>query len=611
MFHYLFTNDLRISHLQDFLINAARHFRNDTIPSASEDKNAYNNINTLGFYFNLTKNSNCTKVCCEGNVRKVVFNFIKKFQFPNPRTKESLDNSFNDEICLAPLRIIIKFLLIMEIESPSNAFLSIPEILRHIFCNESVAKSQYDDIQRVISIIIHDRRRRREDENLDFPDDNTLEELYGCYWKQCERQIRELVKVLCWSGCVVEDEKKNIRLQYRDLSENEKAEIFDVVTYSKSWKPDTSKSFEENKRSYQSYMDIEYDENNDTQQTERRRPLIFCTQLSSEFLCERIIFGAPGTGKSFRIEQNRMSLLGEDNEDNYERVTFHPDYSYANFVGTYKPVPCEDIDGSNIVTYEYVPGPFMRLYAKALKNAQTDDPRPYLLIIEEINRANVAAVFGDLFQLLDRDDYGVSEYPIQASEDVKKYLAGAIGEDPECYNTLRLPNNMFIWATMNSADQGVFPMDTAFKRRWDFTYLGIDDNDEDIRGKYVTIASGEGQRLEWNSLRKAINNFLADRNINEDKQLGPYFISRNIVVPSDGGNEIDSVEFCRVFKNKVLMYLFEDAARQKRTDLFKGVERGNNRYSEICKAFDEKGVRIFNESIYNEVEITEPLADEP
>lgn len=211
--------------------------------------------------------------------------------------------------------------------------------------------------------------------------------------------------------------------------------------------------------------------------------MVFDTSVTSDKARNRIIFGAPGTGKSFTINRERKELLGDDNETDYERVTFHPDYSYANFVGTYKPVPFIDRDGKDAITYEYVPGPFMRVYVNALKSGRTESPKPYLLIIEEINRANVAAVFGDIFQLLDRDSQKVSEYPIQASEDIKKYLAKELGGEPDNYAKIKIPNNMFIWATMNSADQGVFPMDTAFKRRWDFTYIGINDNDADLNGK--------------------------------------------------------------------------------------------------------------------------------
>lgn len=419
-------------------------------------------------------------------------------------------------------------------------------------------------------------------------------------------------------------------------------------------------------------------------------PICFRTGLESKFSRNRILFGAPGTGKSFSVNRDRKKLLGEENETDYERVTFHPDYSYANFVGTYKPVmvfnkkadldkdtdhiisvlndksksaqekydllfeqfkgegltrlpillglytdesfKTRKQDGSDAVgdnsvekhhgkairkyvnlirgqkttgdiAYEYVPGPFMRVYVNALKNARTGKPKPHLLIIEEINRANVAAVFGDVFQLLDRGEDEVSEYPIQASEDVKSFLAKELGGEPDDYSKIRIPDNMFIWATMNSADQGVFPMDTAFKRRWDFTYLGIDDSDKDIRGKFVTIGSKEKQRIEWNELRKAINEFLADEKINEDKQLGPYFIARNIVIPADGGSEINSERFCDVFKNKVLMYLFEDAARQKRGKLFEGSAKGQTRYSKICEAFDEQGIGIFNASIQHRVKI--------
>lgn len=329
----------------------------------------------------------------------------------------------------------------------------------------------------------------------------------------------------------------------------------------------------------------------------------FSTGYQSKFTRNRIVFGAPGTGKSFTINKERKELLGSDNETDYERVTFHPDYSYANFVGTYKPVPSIDSEGKDTITYAYVPGPFMRVYVDALKNSRDDLTKPYLLIIEEINRANVAAVFGDIFQLLDRDG-NVSEYPIQASEDIKAYLAKEFGGVPSDYSKIRIPDNMFIWATMNSADQGVFPMDTAFKRRWDFTYLGINDSDEDIQGKYVEVGSIEKQHIEWNSLRKAINDYLASEKINEDKQLGPYFISRDIVVPPNG-DEIDSKRFCDVFKHKVLMYLFDDAAKQKRNRLFEGYRGDKTRYSEICKGFDEQGIGIFNAAIQNQVEVVD------
>ena len=320
----------------------------------------------------------------------------------------------------------------------------------------------------------------------------------------------------------------------------------------------------------------------------------FSTGYQSEFPRNRILFGAPGTGKSFTLNREKDLLLADGGE--YERVTFHPDYSYANFVGTYKPVPCKDSDDKDAITYSYVPGPFMRTYVKALQNSKTDTPKPFLLVIEEINRANVAAVFGDVFQLLDRGDDEVSEYPIQASEDIKKYLAGELGGNPDDYSEIRLPDNMFIWATMNSADQGVFPMDTAFKRRWDFTYLGIDDSEAGIVGKKVVLGQGDYRRIvEWNALRKAINNELLTYKVNEDKLMGPYFISKKNLPE---GEMIDPAVFTRIFKNKVIMYLFDDAAKQKRITLFGGCdEKAKNQYSKICREFDTKGVYIFCEGI--------------
>lgn len=323
-------------------------------------------------------------------------------------------------------------------------------------------------------------------------------------------------------------------------------------------------------------------------------PVNFKTGLVSDQPHNRILFGAPGTGKSFTLNCDKDALLAAGGE--YERVTFHPDYSYANFVGTYKPVPCKDSDGKDAITYAYVPGPFMRTYVKALQNSRTAEPKPFLLIIEEINRANVAAVFGDVFQLLDRGEDEVSEYPIQASEDIKKHLAEKLGGAPDDYSEIRIPDNMFIWATMNSADQGVFPMDTAFKRRWDFTYLGIDDSEAGIAGRKVILGQGEYRRIvEWNALRKAINSELLTYKVNEDKLMGPYFISKKSL---PDGDTIDAETFARIFKNKVIMYLFDDAAKQKRLSLFGGCdEKSRNQYSKICREFDTKGVYIFCDGI--------------
>lgn len=199
-------------------------------------------------------------------------------------------------------------------------------------------------------------------------------------------------------------------------------------------------------------------------------------------------------------------------------------------------------------------------------------------------------MFGDIFQLLDRDDDEISEYPIQASEDIKKYLVKELGGNPEDYSQIRIPDNMFIWATMNSADQGVFPIDTAFKRRWDFTYIGINASEGQIRDKTVVLGTGDKARMvDWNELRHAINDRLSTFKINEDKLLGPYFLSKKVVPQEDN---IDRKTFIEAFKNKVLMYLFDDAAKQKRPSLFAdGLD--TMKYSAICDAFERNGVFAF------------------
>lgn len=328
----------------------------------------------------------------------------------------------------------------------------------------------------------------------------------------------------------------------------------------------------------------------DSIEIEENYELEYQTSVEIPFEKNRIVFGAPGTGKSYLLKEDCKEVQKSYEGSEVERVTFHPDYTYSQFVGTYKPVMDESDER---IKYEYVPGPFMRVLTGALRSAKTNSEQPYILLIEEINRAKVAAVFGDVFQLLDRDDNGVSEYEIQTSEDIRRYLAKELGGTTENYKKIRIPNNMFIWSTMNSADQGVFPMDTAFKRRWNFGYLGINENEEKIKGIGKIILAGSDETIEWNLLRRAINDKMASSEfkINEDKLMGPFFLAKKSIVSDENGLIIDMKNFKDVFKSKVIMYLYEDAVKQGKHRFFDGCD--NSKYSSVCEAFDEIGMVIF------------------
>ena len=284
----------------------------------------------------------------------------------------------------------------------------------------------------------------------------------------------------------------------------------------------------------------------------------------------RLIYGAPGTGKSYMLEADRINYF---EEENYERVTFYPDYSYGQFVGVYKP----STDNGHI-KYDFTPGPFLRLLVEALKNKDKN----YLVIIEEINRANAAAVFGDMFQLLDRDNTGKSTYAISLSEDVKKYMKSKeINEDK-----LYLPGNFYIWATMNSADQGVTILDAAFKRRFDeYKLVSINENEDLIKDIEVEI-NGVGL-VKWNEFRKQLNKHLISNfKVREDRLIGPFFIKPSVLQDKD--------KFNSVFTDKLLMYLAEDVLNHKKKDFFKYIS-----LSEMRDVYLKDENCIFKEEFWN------------
>jgi hypothetical protein len=268
---------------------------------------------------------------------------------------------------------------------------------------------------------------------------------------------------------------------------------------------------------------------------------------------QTIFFGTPGSGKSHKVGK-----IVEGHDKFTFRTTFHPDSDYATFVGAYKPVK----DGKDL-TYEFVPQTFTDAYVKAWNFPEEE----IYLVIEEINRGNCAQIFGDLFQLLDRDKHNVSEYPINADKDLRKYLEteGILGEGHEGIKDgkLRLPANFHILATMNTSDQSLFPMDSAFKRRWSWEYVPIDLDNE--KSQFI-ITIGD-KKYPWASFLKEVNERIHKLSDSEDKQMGNFFIKSDIDVGE--------------FKSKVMFYL----------------------WSEVCKDYEKSG-SFFKDANNEDAEFT-------
>lgn len=302
-----------------------------------------------------------------------------------------------------------------------------------------------------------------------------------------------------------------------------------------------------------------------------------------------LLYGVPGVGKSYTIENEYC-----DDENRIERLVFHPDYTYSDFVGQILPNVSE-----GIVSYKFTEGPFTRLLKKAFDNPSME----YYLILEEINRGNAPAIFGEVFQLLDRDENGTSEYGI-SNLDIARLVYG------DGNRKVRIPSNMSIIGTMNTSDQNVFTLDTAFQRRWNMRMIENDMSKVDPEFANHKILDTE---VSWKQFNTAINNIILRKNIrvtsSEDKRLGAYFVRKSDLQynPAEKNYELPEKERLRAerensrFPEKVLKYLWDDAFKFTREDIFE-----TSRYislEDLVKKFKSsegnERFAIFKEEIFN------------
>ena len=340
-----------------------------------------------------------------------------------------------------------------------------------------------------------------------------------------------------------------------------------------------------NSQYYPLLLNLSFSENHSVYSTEEQLQEDCIDKLP----LQQIYFGAPGTGKSHEIKS-------QIKKHKSFRITFHPDTDYSSFVGAYKPtsvevpmltplgdkaIPMKDAEGNalteNKIIYTYVKQAFLNAYIEAWKEQANETPQPVYLVIEEINRGNCAQIFGDIFQLLDRNANGFSDYAIVPDADlsrhVKKDLEKLVIANKEAINAiyeeceedmvdkvvngkvLLLPNNLYIWATMNTSDQSLFPIDSAFKRRWDWKYIKIADAQKNWKIKVGT------KTYDWWQFVQAINYFVFDATQSEDKNLGYFFAKAK-----------DSIINAETFVSKVIFYLYTDVFKDYgfSGDIFKG-----------------------------------------
>ncbi|MCM3186380.1 McrB family protein [Priestia megaterium] len=486
---------------------------------------------------------------------KYVETVMLRWQLPNGGlTSAKADEYIKAGILVKPFLLVLQVLLALHRVNRFEAWIDPYDI------NEHLLKAKNNDeqtVNEVVQAILNDRKAGIPRKSTDF-------------------KLDVVFNTFCATGIIA----KNQVPSYMPPKTSYSLAIENPYDIQKTLEKNVSAKFTnisdmKNKDKWMAYYGGSIN-NADTSQYDRKEEE---EKQSNIFDAQNIIlFGSPGTGKSYELDRRF--------QENVMRVTFHPEYTYHDFIGSYRPVPIyrtvsKDVEmkdytgapftlGEPLINYQFVPGPFTLILEKALVNPD----KLHTFIIEEINRANASAVFGDLFQLLDRNESGESTYSIIHPE-IASYLK--LNNDIHLASTdeIRIPYNLNIVATMNSSDQGVAVLDSAFKRRWNFEYLPIDFADVKHAEEKVFY---ENSYVTWKNFVETINDLLSRSNVNEDKLIGPYFMKKGEPMNKD------------LIASKLLIYLWDDVVRTRRTVVFRADIRT---FSQLVKEYVQ-GNAIFN-----------------
>lgn len=594
---YHFTNDLRFKDLLTNIQAVAKHVETNEWSHPNQTLNQARNgwYPVYRFYFGLSKGSNNCKLVLGGKTNLVIGEFIKKFQFPNPKSDRGgyFKKEFESGKFISPLRTLLQLLFYIY-NYKGKPSLTKDEFRKYILANDMLSDNKNLSIESLYSEI------ERQDISEDIYEANV--DVSGGDANRFVTQLLGIFDLVDY----VKVEGENISININELSDEDRLIFFDIISYKDFWEP-TSADKSENE-SYKNYIQandvlMEESEDEDEEETEDMKPQIREEKIPYKVShkikgINKMYFGAPGTGKSFSIknfifdefkkdpiyktEEWEKNILDDKRDNpNVFRTTLHPEFSYNDFVGQLQPKK-----NGKLITYDFVP----KIFTQALTAAIRHPKAPIFLILEELSRANVAAVFGDIFQLLDRSIDGSSEYSIdndsilQGIEDIyQSYVVEGTEDDREVYGgygdrgkKIFIPNNLFIIGTVNTSDQNVFVMDTAFKRRFEFEYMDANelvyDEYEDeqktkgIKGKEknnfnikLVSASDKVQELDtnWIDLYRKLNSFITAKEgkgleLSEDKQLGQFFIKFEEDTPEN--KKFNEAQLY----GKLLQYLWED-----------------------------------------------------